>query len=110
MEGVLDLTAEQLAELGQLDRIVQGQALRAERLTLDLCDALRDAGVDHLVLKGPALAHGYYPDPAHRPFTDVDLLVRGEDLDAVLALLRVAGPSASCPSCARASIDASPSR
>lgn len=43
-------------------------------------------GIEVLVLKGPALALSVYPDPATRPYSDIDLLVdpkdfiRGRDL------------------------------
>jgi hypothetical protein len=36
-------------------------------------------GVDVIVLKGPALAEHVYPEPALRPFSDLDLLVHRAD-------------------------------
>ncbi len=36
-----------------------------------------------IVLKGPAFADRLYRDPAHRPFTDLDLLTPVEEVDAV---------------------------
>ena len=47
-------------------------------------------GIETLVLKGPALAETVYPDPALRPFGDLDVLVRREDrrrADAALLAL-----------------------
>jgi hypothetical protein len=44
-------------------------------------------GLAVIVLKGPVLADSVYPDPALRPFSDLDLLVRPADrlrMDAVL--------------------------
>ncbi len=35
--------------------------------------------MDYLVVKGPALAHTVYPDPAWRSFNDLDLIVRERD-------------------------------
>lgn len=53
--------------------------------------ALRSAGVPAIALKGIALARRYYADPAARPMTDIDLLVRGADLAGAEAMLRRAG-------------------
>jgi hypothetical protein len=50
-------------------------ALRAERLVVDAARVLEAHGIDHIVLKGVALAHTVYDDPAWRVFGDVDLLV-----------------------------------
>ena len=44
--------------------------------------ALKTAKIETMVLKGAALAETVYPSPACRPMTDVDLLVRPEDLRA----------------------------
>jgi hypothetical protein len=45
--------------------------------------AVRARGLEAVVLKGAAMARDTYKDPARRPFTDLDLLVRIEDVDAV---------------------------
>jgi hypothetical protein len=53
-------------------------------------DTLRAAGILALPLKGPVLAATLYPDPALRPFSDIDVLVRPADLPAALrALARI---------------------
>jgi len=47
-------------------------------------------GIPAVVLKAPALAERVYPDPAWRPFADLDILVRPEDrrrADAALLAL-----------------------
>jgi hypothetical protein len=67
-------------------------ASRARHLvmTSELGRVLRRCAAERLaviVLKGPVLAESVYPDPALRPFSDLDLLVRPEDrlrMDAVL--------------------------
>jgi hypothetical protein len=51
------------------------------------------AGIDCLPLKGAALAGTLYPDPATRPMSDLDLLVRPQHLRRALAILRRAGYS-----------------
>lgn len=39
-------------------------------------------GIEHMVLKGPALAHLVYPHPSLRIFGDLDLMVRERDMAA----------------------------
>jgi hypothetical protein len=63
-----------------------------ERIALDVVEDLGDVGVATRLLKGPAVAHLDYPDPAWRSFGDVDLLVRSDDYDRAVAIL-VAGGS-----------------
>ncbi|HEU5439333.1 MAG TPA: nucleotidyltransferase family protein [Ktedonobacterales bacterium] len=53
--------------------------------------ALREAGIQPLVLKGAALAALAYRDVGARPMDDVDLLVRDQELPAALDVLREAG-------------------
>jgi hypothetical protein len=48
-------------------------------------------GVEVIVLKGPALAERLYPDPALRPCSDLDLLVRSADRGRADAALRSLG-------------------
>lgn len=90
-DGQLVLGPDATAHLTAEDRRVQAQAVRAERVTLDVSDGLRDLGVRHAVLKGPAFAHTCYPDPATRPFVDVDVLVPATDLDRVVRHLEAHG-------------------
>ncbi|HEY3725351.1 MAG TPA: nucleotidyltransferase family protein, partial [Acidimicrobiia bacterium] len=49
------------------------------------------AGIMYRVLKGPAVAHLDYPDPAHRAFGDVDVLVASSAYDDAMAVLRASG-------------------
>ena len=48
---------------------------RVERVLLEILDAFEPEPVTILALKGLALAHTSYPDPAARVFGDVDVLV-----------------------------------
>ena len=52
-----------------------------------LLTALRDAGVDTLVLKGAALIERYYGDAGVRPMADVDVLVPYEDARRAVTVL-----------------------
>jgi len=57
------------------------------RTLLALLDAFEREGIAMVPLKGPALAESLYPDPVLRPFSDLDLLVRKDDVPAALELL-----------------------
>jgi hypothetical protein len=74
------------AHLDALERclMVEESAVRA-------VVALDSHGIDHRVLKGVALAHLDYQDPAERIFADVDLLVRRADRRAALDALTADG-------------------
>ncbi len=65
--------------------------LALERELLRVAKILQDASIEVVVLKGSAAAHLHHPDPGYRLFGDNDLLVRGEDLERAIALLRSAG-------------------
>ncbi len=58
-------------------------------------EALTDAGIPLLVLKGAALAQLVYGDAAHRPMRDVDLLVRRQDAKRAYEILTRTGFSLS---------------
>jgi hypothetical protein len=66
-------------------------ALLLERDLLQVAARLGDDGVPFRVLKGSALAHLDEPDPSRRAFGDIDLLVRGIDIERVEALLTERG-------------------
>jgi hypothetical protein len=52
--------------------------LTMERQLREVMDAFNRKRIDILLIKGPALALSVYPDPATRPFADIDLLVRSD--------------------------------
>jgi len=47
--------------------------------------------IEIMVLKGPAVAHEWYPDPTLRPYSDIDLLVCEADVDALTTRLEETG-------------------
>ena len=57
----------------------------------EIVEALDRAGIEHLVLKGAALAHLIYPSPELRPMRDLDLLVAPHDARQAQTLLRDLG-------------------
>jgi hypothetical protein len=54
---------------------------------LALLDSFESEGIAVVVLKGPALAESLYPDPALRPCSDLDLMVRKQDVPGALRVL-----------------------
>ena len=64
-------------------------AVLAARWGEAMC-ALGEAGIETITVKGIALAHTVYPEPALRPMADIDLLVRAADrVRAIEALARL---------------------
>ena len=61
------------------------------RQTTQAVGALRSAGIEPILLKGHALAALLYDDPIVRPSTDIDLLVRRNEIDAACAALERLG-------------------
>ncbi len=59
-------------------------AYKELRLLLEICERER---IPVIVLKGAALGTTLYPEPALRPFSDLDLLFRRRDVERVSALL-----------------------
>lgn len=53
--------------------------------------AFRKKGIDLIAMKGIYLAEGLYPEPGLRQFGDIDLLVKENDGDAALEVLRKIG-------------------
>lgn len=66
-------------------------ALRLERRLLRVHAALTSAGIGHIVLKGPAVAHLDNVDASLRDFGDIDVLVRSADVDGSAEALAAAG-------------------
>jgi hypothetical protein len=78
----------------RLRQVYLQAAVRHLRLThryAQLLAALTDAGIDHLVFKGPVLAELVYGNPAVRAYTDLDVLVHRADLEAVQGILNDLG-------------------
>jgi Uncharacterised nucleotidyltransferase len=90
-EGSIGLSSGQAEELLNSHRDAMFQALSLERHLVTLSQALEEAGVDMVLLKGPALAHTVYPDPSWRPFADLDFLVQGRDFHRACEVLAERG-------------------
>ncbi len=57
------------------------------RVLSDVLKTLQAAGIETVVLKGAALSHTLYPDPALRPMSDLDLLLRKDEARAAQKVL-----------------------
>ncbi|MGH2785240.1 MAG: nucleotidyltransferase family protein [Actinomycetota bacterium] len=77
--GMLDFEDRYTADLHAMHADDMAWTLALERALLAIADEASRTGVEFIVLKGPALAHRFYPDPSWRAFTDIDLLVRTDD-------------------------------
>ncbi len=74
----------------QVRKIFHIKSIRATlafRRMTGLLARLAEAGLDYLVVKGPALAYTVYPEPGQRFFNDLDLVVREQDGAATHQLL-----------------------
>src|SRR5437763_1012726 len=59
--------------------------------------ALRDAGIDTMLLKGVQMVLCHYRNYGCRPMSDVDIAVRPEDVDAAIRALALAGWTSVAP-------------
>ena len=64
---------------------------RIEEQSRDVAGRLAGLDIPFIVLKGGQTAHRYFPDPATRPASDLDLLVSAAQFSAAEAALAVAG-------------------
>ncbi len=89
--GFLQPKDHQAQELVDRQREAMVQAVELERRLIGVFEALEAAGLEPVVLKGPALAHQVYPDPAWRAFGDIDLLVATHEWRRACSVLRDLG-------------------
>ncbi|MGH2751094.1 MAG: nucleotidyltransferase family protein [Actinomycetota bacterium] len=89
--GLLQPKDHQAQELVDRQREAMVQAVELERRLIGVFEALEAAGLEPVVLKGPALAHQVYPDPAWRAFGDIDLLVATHEWRRACSVLRDLG-------------------
>ncbi len=66
-------------------------SLAATGLVADVARKLTGVGISAMPVKGALLQHWLYDDPTERPLTDVDILVRPEELERAVETLRSAG-------------------
>lgn len=86
-DGAFCVTDDQRAEVEALWSAWCAHALRLERMVLDATAVLERHGIASVTLKGLALAHTRYPDPAVRVFGDADLLIEAPHFTRAANLL-----------------------
>jgi hypothetical protein len=96
-DGALPVTDEQRVDVVDCTVAAAAGALRIERRLLDVTETLARAGIDYRVIKGPALAHTVYPDPAHRGFGDIDLVIPSDAWDTAVTVLEADGARRTLP-------------
>jgi hypothetical protein len=69
-------------------RLLAISAMKLDRVAVEILEAFEAAGVESLLLKGPAMARLLYPDGHLRPYSDVDLLVPPSQLACAEDCLR----------------------
>jgi hypothetical protein len=89
--GALPATEEQAARVATAHERAMRLCVLLERALLGTTTDLEQHGIAVRALKGPAVAHLDYPDPAWRAFGDVDVLVASADYDRALGALVDAG-------------------
>jgi hypothetical protein len=65
--------------------------LAVDRMTAEVTDALAEAGIRTILLKGPAIVRWLYDDAEVRPYGDCDLLVAPDAVDAAERVLERCG-------------------
>lgn len=90
--GDVELSPELEADLVERQHGALLWCIQLEVRLLEVREAFDAAGgVEHLVIKGPAIAHLDALDPSVRTFADVDLLVAAHDIDRAVAVLTAMG-------------------
>lgn len=83
-----DLMPDEIAaDLRQIERVGEFRQRYLERRVREAVEALSEAGIDVILLKGAALAYTVYGGFSERPMSDVDLLVRPADAQRARDLL-----------------------
>lgn len=90
-DGALPATQAQVQQAKTVHRDAQVRVMALERELLGVVELLDGEGVESRVLKGSAVAHLDYSDPAMRSFIDLDVLVRARDIDRAVSVLSAVG-------------------
>ena len=90
-QGTLPSTETQAHQARAAHRSAMVRVLSLERELIDVIDLLAASAIGTRILKGSAVAHLDYPQPALRPFIDLDILIRPADIDRAVSVLVAAG-------------------
>ena len=80
-------TDEQYAEAAEREAAFAGAMIALDRTLLEVAEHLERAGINWRLLKGPAAAQHLWANRWLRPYSDIDVLVPGEDFDDAVAEL-----------------------
>lgn len=89
--GVISASDDQAESALEAHRRALAIDVVLDRLLISSTDALGVADIPVRVLKGAAVAHTVYDDPAMRSYGDVDLLVPAERYDEAVGVLEATG-------------------
>ena len=89
--GSAEIREESLEKLRHYNRESALKVLKLAGEAVRLSKRLKQLGVDHCVIKGPAVALLYYPELSHRDFCDLDLVVKLHDLERVRKCMTAMG-------------------
>jgi len=95
---------ETLAEAALRERDARAFVLARTLNVIEIYSQLTEAGIDTLVLKGPAISLMGYGDVSLRTFGDIDLLVNRKDLPRARDILLSKGFTREYPTVAEASL------
>lgn len=87
----VELGAGLLAEVTQREQLSRANALAQTLRVVDMYKSLAEAGIEAMVLKGPAISTVAYDDASRRMFSDIDLVIKRDDLSAAQAHLESRG-------------------
>ena len=76
---------------------VMAQTMRVEIMAVRVSKLLASAEISHRLLKGAALAHTVYDDPAARSFRAVDVLVPSSEIEDAVQLFTAVGATRARP-------------
>ncbi|MEZ5374131.1 MAG: nucleotidyltransferase family protein [Microthrixaceae bacterium] len=90
--GEVELPPDLEADLVERQHGALLWCIQLESRLLEVREAFDSAGgIEHLVIKGPAIAHLDALDPSVRTFADIDLLVAGRDIDRAVEIVQGLG-------------------
>lgn len=72
-------------------RVASIRSLRTDHQIGQFTSRLREAGIEPIILKGPALGHLIYPYPALRTGSDIDILIHPDQVQATIDIFQELG-------------------
>jgi hypothetical protein len=86
-----DIPAEVISRLHGFYVLAAAENMAYLRYAREIFSLCKDENIDVIALRGINFASTLYPDPALRPLSDIDLLVRPQQMDQLVAVLTLLG-------------------